>query len=283
VKERRYILYCDEAYNAQPALRYHHYYGGLLIGEGFVSRLEQQLLNLASLAGLAGEIKWGKVDGKSRGAYEAFMSGFFDELAQGYFKVRVLFLDRYLKPEYSVKKSKQEQFFTLYYLFVTRAFGWKEAPFATDESVSLRFLFDQLPHKREAREKFREFLSNIPRTKRFGHLKLLIPKDGIAEVDSRRHRIAQGIDVLIGALGYRMNRLHRILTPSGRRGKRTIAKDGVSNAIRTRLRDFGVKNIGITTGTYGKPLALWNDPIRLWRLEPKDFTVDNSWCKKSAP
>jgi len=184
VHKRRYILYCDEAYNAQPSFRYHHYYGGLLIDERFVPKLEEQLALTADAVGLSGEIKWTKVDRKSETQYCAFTNAFFDELAQGYFKIRALFLDKYLKPVNLGKKSDQESFFTLYYLFITRAFGWQVAPFGRNEQVIIRFFFDELPHKARARANFKRFLSNIPRTSRFGHLRLVIPEDGIAEVDS---------------------------------------------------------------------------------------------------
>ena len=283
MKCRRYILFCDEAFNSQRDLRYHHYYGGLLIDERFVDQLERTLDRLARSSGLSGELKWGKVDARSAEAYMEVAAGFFDELAQGYFRVRVLFLDRYLRPSNLIKRSRQEQFFTLYYLFVTRAFGWSVAPFERDEVLTLRFYLDQLPDAGEARSRFKRFLGSIGSTRRFEGIRLHIPEDGISEIDSRRHRIAQLVDLLIGALGFRMNRLHRTSGRKGTRGNRTRAKDRVSKAIQDRLRDFGIKNIGITTGMRGNPLAMWQDPIRLWRLEPKSFTLERRWLRKKAP
>ena len=280
---KRYVIYCDEAYNAQPRLRYHHYYGGLLIDERFIAQLEGALRQAAESVGLTGEIKWGKVDARSAGAYGEFVKVFFDELAEGYFRIRVLFLDKYLKATNLIQKSKEENYFTLYYLFITRAFGWRVAPFGSDDHIVVRFFFDELPHKGAARARFKAFLSRMATTERFQHLRLEIPQDGISEIDSRDHRIAQMVDLLIGALGYRMNRFHKVIGPDGRRGKRTEAKDKVIAVVQARLNDFGIKNIGVTTGTYGRPLAMWHDPIRLWRLVPKEFTLDKEWRKKEAP
>ncbi len=223
------------------------------------------------------------MDEKCQSAYIEFIRAFLDELAQGYFKVRVLFLDKYFSPVTIIKKSRHEQFFTLYYIFITRAFGWNVAPFDKDERIYLRFFLDQLPDAGIARNEFRKFLRGIGNTRRFAHLDLIIPEDGISEIDSREHRIAQAVDLVTGSLGFRMNRLHKVTGPERKRGKRTRAKDEVSDLIRQRLRDFGVKNIGITTGNRGNPLAMWNDPIRLWRLKPKSFILEKKWIKKNAP
>ncbi|MFW6065931.1 MAG: hypothetical protein ACOC9S_03845 [Planctomycetota bacterium] len=283
MKIHRYVLYCDEAFNSQSALRYHHYYGGALIEEHLQQDVEKRLDEAARSAGLAGEIKWQKVDQRSEDPYMAFAQAFFDELAAGYFKLRVMFLDKYLRPADVIRKSRRDEYFTLYYTFITRAFGLADAPLDQSDVIVLRLFLDQLPDSGPARTRFRDFLQRIDETRKFAQRQIVIPFDGISEINSKAHRLSQGVDLVIGALGFRMNGCHKITREDGKRGKRTKAKDRVSKAIQQRLRQFGVKNIGITTGTYGRPLAIWRDPVRLWKLRPREFALDRRWVKKKAP
>jgi len=249
-----------------------------MLEERFIPVLEGCLDGVAKEQAISREVKWQNVDSKHAEAFSGFMNAFFDELAGNYFRVRVLFLDRYLKS--SRREGKRTEYFKLYYHFITRAFGWQYAPFTKGEKVYLRLFLDKLPDQGETKETFKQFLSKIPETERFQNVRLVIPPDGISEIDSRKHRIAQAIDVIIGALGFRMNDFHKAKSCGKMRGKRTRAKEKVYKVIQERLRDFGVKNIGINTGLYGNWQRLWTDPIRLWRLKPRDYSIDSRWTKK---
>ncbi len=60
-------------------------------------------------------------------------------------------------------------------------------------------------------------------------------KENIADVNSKDHVILQAIDVVLGAIQFRLNDKHTII-PEGkkRRGKRTLAKDRVYKHIQSR-------------------------------------------------
>jgi len=61
---------------------------------------------------------------------------------------------------------------------------------------------------------------------------MLIPEDQIAEVKSHNHVLLQCVDIVLGAIQFRLNDLHKV-TPEGkwRRGKRTIAKEKLYKMI----------------------------------------------------
>lgn len=276
----RYVLYADEAYTSAAGLRYHQFFGGALVLEQFIPHLEQTLDRAAGDEGQGWELKWQKVDQMRLSAYLRFMQAFFDELAKGYYRVRVMYLDKFLEPTAITAEQRETAFQRLYYTFIAKAFGWSQAPLSAADDFALRVFFHHLPDKHEKNASLKAFVRAIPNTQAMRQVRLSIPADGIAEVSSKPHRILQAVDTLIGAIGFRLNDRHLIKQPNGRRGNRTRAKDQLYKYISLRLRSLGVSNVGITTG---KPLgqrSLWSDPVRLWRLQPAEFRRDESWVKK---
>lgn len=277
---QRYVLYADEAYTSAAGLRYHQFFGGALVLEQFIPHLEATLDRAAGQEGTTWELKWQKVDQLRLNAYLRFMQAFFDELAKGYFRVRVMYLDKFLEPTGITPEQRETAFQRLYYTFIAKAFGWPLAPMSAADEIVLRIFFHHLPDKHEKNAALKTFVRGIPNTRVMRHVRLTIPQDGIAEVASKPHRILQAVDTLIGAIGFRLNGRHLVKQANGRRGNRTRAKEQLYKYIALRLRSLGVANIGITTG---KPLgqqSLWSDAIRLWRLEPTAFRRNDSWTKK---
>lgn len=273
----RYVIYCDEAYTSQPKFRFHHYYGGVFIEEAQAAVLDRILAGVVDQHSWNHELKWQKVTGMALPVYLDFVNAFFDELAKGRCRFRAMFLDKRWKPTNLGPEQKKLGYHILYYLFISRAFGLDRVPLGPDECLMLRLFFDKLPDRRENNERFKEFIRNMPRTPRFRGTPVVIPEDGVSEIDSKVHLIAQAVDVVIGALGFRLNKLHEVTGPDGRRGKRTRAKGKLSELIRDRLRPLGVKNIGISTGRRSGERSAWFDAARLWKFIPSDFELDDRW------
>lgn len=279
IQPLRYIIYCDESFTQGGSYRYHHYYGGILIEESQATNLEKFLKETCDNFRIDNrELKWQNVDKASLNLFQTFINAFFDKLDEGWFKIRILFLDRYFSPQQLTEYHHEHGFYILYYIFITRAFGlqygWKNT-----NPIVLRLFFDKLPDENVKSERFKAFLRTIEEHPLFSERKLKIPSDGISEIDSKRHLIAQAIDLVIGAIGFRMNDLYKVKQANGQRGKRTIAKEKLYKVIYWRLHKHGVINPGVSKGLKNRE-DLWNDAARLWRLRPEEFKLNSSWIKK---
>ncbi len=84
----------------------------------------------------------------------------------------------------------------------------------------------------------------------------------------------QFLDVVLGAMAFKLNKLDRIKGENGRRGKRTLAKEKVYNHISQRIRMLYPNfNIGITTGRNGQIDDLYTMPYRHWSFKPKNSEI----------
>lgn len=66
---------------------------------------------------------------------------------------------------------------------------------------------------------------------------LLQSLDHITEINSKEHVLLQCVDIILGAMAFRLNDLHKV-KPEGasRRGKRTLAKDRLYRHILAEIR-----------------------------------------------
>ena len=113
-------------------------------------------------------------------------------------------------------------------------------------------------------------MPNAPGMEKSG---LRIRMNDIGEVRSHDHVLLQCTDVILGAMYFRLNRLH-LEIPEGknRRGKRTIAKDKLYQFIQKEIRTIHPSfNIGISTGNRGYEYPHWNSPYEHWVFVPKDL------------
>jgi hypothetical protein len=107
-----------------------------------------------------------------------------------------------------------------------------------------------------------------------------IRKQDIAEVDSKKHLLLQVIDVVLGAICFKLNNKHKEI-PEGkkRRGKRTRAKEKVYKHINKKIREIRKGfNVGISIGVARKE-DHWLHPYRHWRFIPSEFEIDETFFK----
>jgi hypothetical protein len=111
---------------------------------------------------------------------------------------------------------------------------------------------------------------------------ILFQKEQIAEIDSKHHVLAQSLDIMLGAMQFRLNDKH-LEKPAGQRtrGNRTIAKEKLYKYINKRIREMHPGfNIGVSTGTKGDIRNRWNHPYRHWLFVPNGAEVDLSKGKR---
>ena len=264
-----YILYCDESSQVGP--KYGDFFGGCLISSKDLLEVTAALESKKTELHLFGEIKWTKVTENYLNKYTELMTLFFSFVKSGKVKVRIMFRNNNDTPSNDDVSTADDKYFKLYYQFIKNAFGFRTLK--GNEKVYVRIYLDQLPDKKEKCAEFKKFLMDMPQTSDFYKTPISFRKGDIAEVQSHDHVLLQCLDVVLGAMNFRLNLLHKRI-PEGlkRRGKRTIAKEQLYKHISSQINDmFPNFNIGESTGSRGDeyPDCYWTHPYRHWRFKPK--------------
>ncbi|KMZ11593.1 putative phage protein [Candidatus Burkholderia humilis] len=191
-------------------------------------------------------------------------------------KMRIMFTQNYFGAARLTTEQRENSFFFLYYQFVKHAFGLQYAVRAEGET-KVRIYFDKLPDTREKCAAFKGYVLGLNKSSRFRDNAIVIKEDQIAEVDSKLHVIMQSLDVVMGAMQFRLNDKH-LEKPEGTkvRGNRTRAKEKVYKQVNRLIRnlyDGAAFNIGISTGLHGDPRSVWTDPYRHWLFMPAELEI----------
>ncbi len=278
---RELILYCDES--DVSGKHFSTFYGGALVESQHLADVIARLQGCKDRENLGAEVKWQKITEQYQSKYLSFVDETFDLMAEGKLKVRVMFTQNYFSISRPSTEQREQGFFRLYYQFVKHAFGLPHAG-RPPERTGIRVYFDKLPDTHEKCAAFKGFVLGLNKNPQFVKSNIQVLPDQIAEIDSKEHVILQALDVLLGAVQFRLNDKHKE-KPDGasRRGKRTVAKEKVYKHILGRVKQlYGGKafNIGISTGT---PLGVeqrWMDPYRHWLFRPTDGVVKPEFAKK---
>lgn len=275
--EKEYVLYCDESIG--EGAFYSNFYGGVLVGASNLQAASSRLTACKTAQNLLGEVKWQKVTDNYLGKYIALMDAFFDEVAAGRVKVRIMFRQNARKPKGLTPMQIEQAYFILYYQFIKHAFGFAEMP-PHQGPVRLRVYFDQFPDTSEQVARFRGYILGLNASQGFCNARLSIATEDFAEVRSHEHVLLQCLDIVLGAMAFRLNDHHKAI-PKGakRRGKRTVAKEKLYRHILSRVRVLYPNfNVGITTG--GRIGGRWEQPYRHWAFVPRDHEYDETLTKR---
>ncbi len=244
----KYIIFSDES--DRKGSKYSYFLGGILLAESQMQYIESYLLN--AKGEYHGEIKWNKISDSrwKMEIYEKFIKAIFQLIESGYIKCRIFFVPNIYTMIYH---DDEMSFFKLYNIFLANSFG--------HENIS-QLNLDRLPYQNSA--KVREF-------KDFIKTKLNINTSQISEIDSSKHVLLQGIDLILGAICSKLNDKLVGKTENGRRDKKTIAKEKIYKTINKCIRELTPSehyksfNIGITTGKY--PNRIKTDKYRHWMYQ----------------
>ena len=266
-----YILYCDESSSDGPM--YSDFFGGCIVNSIHLKAVEDALNVKKEELNLHGEIKWTKVTEQYLEKYIEIIDLFFDFIKSGKIKVRVMFRNnKDIPSNYHDRHSNDNKYFKLYYQFLKNAFGLKSIP-EEEGPVYVRIYLDQLPDTKEKCEEFKIFVRNIPNIRDFSdvHERLHIREGDVADVCSHKHVLLQCTDIVLGAMYFRLNKLH-LAKPEGKRirGKRTLAKEKLYRHINSRICEILPNfNIGVSTGQRGYENSAWSLPYSDWRFVPR--------------
>lgn len=274
-----YVLYCDES--DKEGRYFENFYGGALVRSEDLNRIVEKLKQLKVSLNLNGELKWQKVTENYFAKYEKFVDAIFDEVKAGKIKIRVMFTQKLHRPKGLTKEHVDNRYYMLYYQFVRHAFGLQFSN-SSNAQISLRIYFDWLPDNQEKRSRFKGFILGLNKAATFRLGKVSLSEENITEVDSSKHPILEGVDIILGAMAFRLNDKH-LEKPKGsrRRGKRTVAKEKLYKHIHSRIIDIRPGfNIGANTGTTQES-DFWNHPYRHWLFKSKQSEIDRSHSKKN--
>ncbi|WMW64489.1 DUF3800 domain-containing protein [Nitratidesulfovibrio liaohensis] len=272
-----YTLWCDES--AKFGDYYSNFYGGALVKSNDSQHICNILRDKKNSLNFHNEVKWNRVTENYLEKYKDLISVFFSFMEQDMIKIRIMFTQNALVPNGLTKEQREQTFFILYYHFLKFAFGFTKVQHP--ENSKLKILFDWLPDKKEKNEAFKNFVYNIKTFTEPHNLTIL--RDGIGEVDSKKHDILQCLDIVLGAMFFRLNNLHRAI-PEGqrRRGRRTIAKESLYKHILHEIKKLygGYNfNIGDSTGMLHGDYSAWSMPFRHWKFVPTNHTFDPTKTK----
>ncbi|TQI69333.1 hypothetical protein JM79_0208 [Gramella sp. Hel_I_59] len=265
--QKRYYIYCDES--VKKGAFYSNFYGGALLQSTDYELIKDVLEDKRDHELQTSELKWQKINHFNYKSYIQAMDTFMDFVQAGKIKVRIMFTDnRFTKPDLS-KEQVDNEYLLLYYQFLKHCFGLRFLP--PHQENHLELFLDNIPENSERKAKFKKYLYGIQLLPQFIDANIKLNERDINEVDSKKHIIMQYLDVVLGAMAYRLNKLNDNKNPeTGKRGKRTLAKNKVYKHINTRIRGvYPNFNIGITTGTQEYFDNLWRMPYRHWRFQAK--------------
>ena len=277
---KEYIIYCDES--VEKGEYYSDFYGGLLVESKDLDKIVHHLESCKQTLNFHSEVKWSKVTENYLDKYKILIDAFFDYIQSGQLKIRIMFRQSAINASNLSIYNKSHGYFLLYYQFIKHAFGLRYAPTNHLSPVYLKLFFDELPDSRLKSELFKNHIWALQSLTYFNENRIKIRRRDIVEVDSNNHILLQCLDIVLGAMAFKLNNLHKVVAKeTGKRGKRTVAKEQLYKHILKKIRMiYPHFNIGITTGKASGWIDLWTHPYRHWSFIPKEFTIDESKFKK---
>lgn len=283
MKGREYIIFCDESVQRGPF--YSNFYGGLLLDIVHYQDVTEALNACKAELNLHGEIKWSKVTENYQEKYQTLMGYFFSLILNHGIKVRLMFRQNAHIPTRFAADADEDPYFLLYYQFLKHAFGLIYLP-TEEPHIKLRVYLDELPDTQAKVAAFKSHVLQI--ANRIQHTnqytQFVLKSEDIADVNSHEHVLLQCLDVVLGAMAWRLNNGHKA-KPEGQRirGKRTIAKEKLYKFILSEICKIRPHfNIGISTGVDGDLSNRWNHPYRHWSFLPQEAIYEKSLTKRGG-
>ena len=277
--EAEFIIFCDESEKAGAF--YSNFYGGVLVGGSKYKDVSARLNKKKADLHLFGEVKWEKVTAQYLDKYRDLIHAFFDELRAGHVKCRIMFRQNAHRPVGLSPEQRDLQYFLLYYQFIKHGFGLRHLQ-NEGRDVFLRLYFDKMPDTDERCAQFKGHIHALQAIKPAANGRIRIRESDIAEVRSHEHVLLQCVDIVLGAMAFRLNDRHRAVRPETRkRGKRTVAKEALYKAILVEIRSLAPGfNIGMTTGKRTGLASLWSDAYRHWSFKAKNAEYNAGHTKR---
>lgn len=200
---RELILYCDESDSS--GRHFANFYGGALVESAHqqeaIDRLQAKKIEL----NLLGEVKWQKITEAYAQKYIVLIDETFALVREGKLKLRIMFTQNYFSAHRLTAEQRENGFFLLYYQFIKHAFGLRFAGRPDAVAPHVRIYFDKLPDTKEKCAAFKGYVTGLNQNTEFRRAGVQIRPDQLAEIDSKDHVILQALDVVLGAMQFRLN------------------------------------------------------------------------------
>jgi hypothetical protein len=274
------VIYTDESDRTGPY--FSNFYGGALVRSRDLPEVIERLEACKRRHNLFNEIKWQKVTANYLGKYEGMVDELFKLVAAGAVKVRIMFTSNQYVPVGLTDDQEQAAYHLLYYQFIKHAFGLQYCAADLEGPIRVRLNIDSMPGSSEQKAQFKSFVAGLSHNPEMRAADVEFDTLQIAEVASHDHVVLQCLDVVLGAMTFRLNNKHTLKPPgASRRAGRTRAKHQLYQRISSRIREIYPRfNIGESTGTHGDLANRWLHPYRHWKLVPKEHERDPSKAKQ---
>lgn len=275
---KEYIIYCDES--IEKGEYYSDFYGGVLVDSDNLDFIKQVLNQTKTELNLNKEVKWNRVTGNYLEKYKTLMDVFFEFIRANKLKARIMFRQNAIQAKNLSDYNRSHGYFLLYYQFIKHAFGLVHSN-DSQNPIYLRLFFDELPDSKIKAESFKNHIYALQSLRGFTKANIKIRRQDIGEIDSKKHVLLQCIDIVLGAIAFRLNDRHKKkVDGTNRRGKRTIAKEKLYKHILKHIQScYPNFNIGMSTSTKGDVTNKWKHPYRHWNFKPREFTIDETRYK----
>lgn len=277
--KRQYLIYADESH--RKGKYFSNFYGGALVNYIELEKITDKLNLKKKQLGLFQEVKWTKVTEQYLDKYIELIDYFFEFVKSNKIKIRIMFRQNALVPQELTKEQQKKEYFLLYYQFIKHAFGIDYCNLKEKDQVILKLYFDKLP---DTKKKNKEFKGHIYALNDLFYINNVhIYNEDIAEVDSKNHVILQCMDIILGAMNFKLNDMDKEKIPgTNKRGKRTISKEKLYKNILKNIRMIYPNfNIGMSTSIRKDFSNSWKEPYRHWFFKSKNSIFDSNLTKKS--
>lgn len=279
--DKSLIIYCDES--DDKGIYFSHFYGGALINANDQERLDNLLNAKKAELNIAAEMKWDRVSAPYAEKYVDFIKYYFSFIKEGKIKIRIMFTQNINQAVGLSDEHIGNDYFLLYYQFIKHAFGLRHCNNQGEKTI-IQLLLDDVPQNSTKFDRFKDYMSSLSTFPIWSQAGVSISRDDIASINSKKHPVLQGLDIILGAVQSRLNEKHtRPAIPGKRRSKRARAKETVYKAIKDEIWEMYPNfNVGTSTGVENIN-ERWLHPYRHWLFKPSNSVQDVKRGKKKAP
>lgn len=279
MSKKKIIIYSDES--VEKGRYFSHFYGGAILPEENIHEIETQLLNKKNELGITAEMKWNKITPQFKQQYIEYIELFLNLMIDGRFKMRIMFQQNDLVPINLTTDQLDNSFLRLYYQFIKHGFGLSYLD-KYEHGYQLKLNLDDLPTNKKQVSQFKHYLSALNESPEWRRVNLNLNVNDISNIDSKKHCILQGVDIVLGAMQSKLNNIHT-KTQNGerRRSKRAKAKSTVYDTIISKINITRPNfNVGISTGTDGNLENRYKAKYAHWNFKPKSHRPNNDYIPK---
>src|SRR5690606_29604483 len=101
------------------------------------------------------EIKWTKITENYRAKYTEFIQRYFEFVASGRIKIRIMFSHNFHRPKNLNEEQQENRYFLLYYQLIKHGFGFRYCNPNGLDKVFVSVLLDDMPDSLEKVDAFK--------------------------------------------------------------------------------------------------------------------------------